>query len=152
MQLTPTTQDDLPLLAGFITEAAEWAPTSYGHLPSELILGQQETLWLKVLEGGQVIGACGFVGISWIDGSTELCLGVIPALRGKGYAKRVAREMNTYAHENLGLRRLVVRCTVDSPSVKIAQALGFKVEGVHKGARLRRGQRIDAVTLGLVKE
>ena len=150
MQFFPTTQEDIPALASFIREAGEWSIITYDHIPPEALLANGDSLWFRVMEQNQYVGACGFIGISWPDRSADLCLGITPALRRKGIAKRLAREMNDFGFGTLGLRRLVVTATSDSPSIKIAQALGFKVEGVHKGARLRRGKWVDTATLALL--
>ena len=139
------------MLAGLVREAGEWSPQSYDHIPPEMMLGGGDSLWFKVVEAGQLVGACGYISISWPDRSAELCLGVLPSLRQKGVGKRLAKAMNEYGFGTLGLRRFTVRTTTDSPSVKIAQSLGFKVEGVHKAARLRRGKLIDTATLALVE-
>jgi len=159
IMLVPLREVDVPQALSFIAEAAEWSPRSQATLPPEAILGAPNSLWYSALTSSvvtmdehELVGIVGYSGISWPDGSADVCLGVVPKWRTKGVAKELAKIQNAYAFRELGLRRLQMVALTDSPSCKIAEAAGLTLEGTLKSCRLKAGSYRDANIYALVRE
>jgi len=106
---------------------------------------------MSALNGEELMGVVGYVGISWPDGTADVALGVTPKWRGKGLAKELAKIQNAYAFQDLGLRRLQMFALEGSPSCKIAAAAGLTLEGTLKACRLKRGVYHNASVYALLK-
>lgn len=144
-------QDVKPAL-DLIVEAQEWAPKGQAFTPPLAVLQAPNSHWMSALVGDELVGIVGFVGISWPDGSADVALGVVPKWRGKGIAKRVAKAQNDHAFLDLGLRRLQMSALANSPSAKIAQAVGLTLEGTLRGCRFKNGAYQDVAIYALVKK
>ncbi len=88
-------------------------------------------LWATILkENGQFIGRCGL--LPWtIDGQFEVEIAYMLAKEhwGQGLATEAARGIAKYAHETLGLTRLI--CLIDhdnAASIRVAEKIGMAFE------------------------
>ena len=154
IRLVPLRPQDRAVAAALAVESLEWSP-QFRYIPDgmEVILAPQ-TLWYSALAGDadELIGVIGFTNISFPDGSAEVALGVMPKWRNRGTAKILAKAQNEFAFNDLGLRRITMTALAQSPSVKIAQAVGLKLEATHKETRLKRGKYLDSATYVLTRE
>lgn len=109
-------------------EELEWFLNGHPHHPE---LG----LWATILkENGQFIGRCGL--LPWtIDDQFEVEIAYLLAREhwGQGLASEAARGIANYAHQELGLTRLV--CLIDRDnvaSIRVAEKTGmtFEKEGL----------------------
>lgn len=78
---------------------------------------------------GLVVGS---MGLFWppVDGSVELGYGVVPSVRGRGYAPEAVCRLTEHAFTAPGVRR--VRATVDlvnPPSARVLEKAGFRRAG-----------------------
>jgi len=80
-------------------------------------------------EDGAVVGICGLVRRDGLD-SPDLGFALLPAYRGAGYAAEGAAAMLDYAHEALGLRRILAIATPDNEaSIALLEGIGMTLEG-----------------------
>jgi len=78
---------------------------------------------------------------------TEAELGflVAPWARGQGYASAAARTLCAWGFDVLGLERIVWMAYLgNEASRRVAEKVGFTVEGVGRAVCVQRGQRLDA--------
>jgi RimJ/RimL family protein N-acetyltransferase len=70
---------------------------------------------------------------------------VAPWARGRGYAPAAVRTICAWGFDALGLERIVWKAYLGNDSSRrVAEKVGFTVEGLGRGAGLQRGQRRDA--------
>ncbi|WP_433610562.1 GNAT family N-acetyltransferase [Dactylosporangium sp. CA-139114] len=83
--------------------------------------------------------------ISALDPVTaEVGYSAAPWARGKGYTTEAVRAACGYGFERLALGRIVWRAHVgNDASRRVAEKVGFKVEGVQRDSCVQRGERVD---------
>ncbi|MFZ6687132.1 GNAT family N-acetyltransferase [Undibacterium sp. SXout11W] len=81
-------------------------------------------------ETGIAIGCCGLIKRDVLD-FADIGYAFLPTYRGKGYALESALATVQYAHEKLGLRKLLAITSPDNNSSnKLIQKMGFILEDV----------------------
>ena len=76
-----------------------------------------------------------------------------PFARGRGVATAAASLALTWAFRELGYARVELTTAPDNESlVRLAQRLGFRREGMLRAHNVERGQRVDVVCFGLLRE
>ncbi|MBE2318215.1 GNAT family N-acetyltransferase [Solirubrobacter sp. CPCC 204708] len=91
--------------------------------------------------------------LSWRHKRGEIGYWLIPEARGRHLAKPAVSLLVDWAFETLDLDRLEITTTPDNaPARALAQALGFREEGVMIARNLERGRRIDVVLLARVRD
>ncbi|UAB95747.1 GNAT family N-acetyltransferase [Dactylosporangium vinaceum] len=84
--------------------------------------------------------------------SAEVGYSAAPWARGKGYTTAAVRALCRYGFERLGLVRIVWRAHVgNDASRRVAEKVGFKVEGVQRDSCVQRGRRVDGWTATLLR-
>ena len=83
----------------------------------------------------------------------EVGFWLVPAARGNGVATRAVRLVVSWAFEELDLLRVEMTTTPDNAGVfALAERLGFTHEGVLRKRNVERGQRVDVVWFGVLRE
>jgi RimJ/RimL family protein N-acetyltransferase len=99
----------------------------------------REDLTLRVFEKstGALIGGTGLHRIDWTVGAFEIGYWIATAAKGKGYATECSRVLTFFAFEKLNARRVTIHCDVENlPSRRIAEKLGFDLEGIRRNDSL----------------
>jgi RimJ/RimL family protein N-acetyltransferase len=110
---------DLPGAARYIEEARR----GYARLGFGLYAVEQK-------DSGVTLGLCGLLRRD-SHPDVELGFAMLPAARGRGYALEAAAASRAFAHENLGLARLVaLTAPHNGTSMHILRRVGFKDEGL----------------------
>jgi ribosomal-protein-alanine N-acetyltransferase len=115
---------------------------------NNLILAIVVSLGLKK----EPIGRVSIENINNINRTGELKVFVDPSYHKKGYAKEACTLVLAHAFNKLNLNR--VECgTLDGNEgmKKLAESLGFKNEGVRKGAVFSNGEYVDVYEYGLLR-
>ncbi|WP_040166560.1 GNAT family N-acetyltransferase [Microbacterium gorillae] len=84
-------------------------------------------------------------------GAAEIGYWTAPDARGRGYLTEAAEAVVDFGFEptGLGLDRLEWNAAVGNvPSARVARKLGFRFEGVRRGAFVTSGGRLDAWSAG----
>jgi RimJ/RimL family protein N-acetyltransferase len=101
------------------------------------------------------LGEIGLTHLALEDGRAEVAYWLVPEERGRGAVRRALRLLLPWAFEELGIVRVDwgARAGNDA-SLAAAEAVGFRFEGVQRGAFLRRydGARFDEWRAGLLRE
>lgn len=79
-------------------------------------------------EGASPIGICGLVQRDFLE-DVDIGFALLPAFRGRGYAREAARATMTYARQTVGLGRIVAITSRDNDaSGRLLEAIGLRFE------------------------
>lgn len=79
-------------------------------------------------EGGSPIGICGLVKRDFLE-DVDIGFALLPAFRGRGYAREAARATMIHAREVVGLGRIVAITSRDNDaSGRLLEAIGLRFE------------------------
>jgi len=86
-------------------------------------------LWLvKLKETGESIGICGLIKRDTLD-DVDIGYAFLPKFWSKGYAVESALAVKAYAHDVVGLRRMVAITNPDNwDSIRVLEKIGMKFE------------------------
>jgi RimJ/RimL family protein N-acetyltransferase len=83
----------------------------------------------------------------------EVGFWLVPAARGSGLGSRAVALVVSHAFDALDLLRVEMTTTPDNAAVfALARRLGFTQEGVLRKRNVERGQRVDVVWFGVLRE
>jgi RimJ/RimL family protein N-acetyltransferase len=89
----------------------------------------------------------------WQHRRCEIGFWVIASVRGRGVGSRAVALAVSWALSDLDLLRVEMTTTPDNPAVPaLAHRLGFRQEGVLRGRNVERGQRVDILWFGVLRE
>jgi RimJ/RimL family protein N-acetyltransferase len=102
---------------------------------------------------GRHIGNCAL----HLDGTGEMAgFGIVigdKAQWGKGYGAEALREVLRIGFEELGLRRIHLRALAgNARGIRCYEKCGFRHEGLHRRAFLKRGRWRDQVSMAILRE
>lgn len=123
--------------AAFVTLVAEWWQAGTEHV------------W-AVRADGELVGVVGLHKIR--DGAAELGYWAAAPGRGRGYISEAARAVIDFAFGPMRLERLEWHAVVgNTASARVAQKLGFQLEGVRRSGLAHHGSgRTDGWIAGLL--
>jgi RimJ/RimL family protein N-acetyltransferase len=109
--------------------------------------------FIIINEGNVAVGMANLVNINFKDGNAEHGLLLDPQFQGKGYGYDVVTTIMKYAFEELRLNRLETTIIANNtPSLSLFEKCKWKQEGILRSWYYRKGQYIDKVFLGILKE
>jgi ribosomal-protein-serine acetyltransferase len=98
---------------------------------------------------GRIAGCVGFHGIDRPSLSTGIGYWIGGEFEGRGLMTRAVRALVEHAFRDLGLHRVEIRCAVENArSRAIPERLGFRQEGILRGAERAAGRTMDIVVYG----
>lgn len=110
--------------------------------------------WRIDIRGGKPIGQIELVNIHPLQGRAEmhLCIGEKDA-RGSGYGTQAIRLLLQHAFGDLQLRRIYLTPDADNTrAIRCFEKCGFVHEGVLREHRVRYGQPVNMVMMGLLSK
>jgi ribosomal-protein-serine acetyltransferase len=112
----------------------------------DFLRGRQISTIVAVEHGQRFVGRCG-LRINPYAGSADLGYWLDEEFEGRGIVTRASRALVSSAVQELGLRKIELRTSVDNVrSRAVADRLGFKFEGILP-AGLRFARRADDLAL-----
>jgi ribosomal-protein-serine acetyltransferase len=113
---------------------------------------RRRSLVLGILVDEALAGTLGLHYLDWFDRSAELGYWIASHLEGRGYVTRAARRTLALAFGSAGLHRVVIRCALDNErSRRVAERLGFRVEGLLREAQWVGGRFLDQHLFALLR-
>ncbi|HEX5136059.1 MAG TPA: GNAT family protein [Planctomycetota bacterium] len=98
---------------------------------------------------GRIAGCVGFHGINRSFRSTAIGYWIGGEFEGRGLMTKTVRALVEHAFKDLGLHRIEIRCAVgNARSRAIPERLGFRQEGILRGAERAAGRVLDVVVYG----
>jgi RimJ/RimL family protein N-acetyltransferase len=163
--LRPQTQADIPLLARWFLDPRikQWLqlsedPPEYctveavGQRFARLNADVSTELWRIDTREGRPIGQIELTEIHAVQRRAEihLCIGEI-AVQQRGYGTDAVRRLVRHAFEDLNLRRVWTYVDADNARcLRCLEKAGFSREGLLRRHRLRHGEPVDMVALGIL--
>jgi RimJ/RimL family protein N-acetyltransferase len=132
-------------VAGAIAErAAEMAQIARADRFVELAVGDED---------GAFAGSVTLHSFALQHRRCEVGFWLVPAARGQGLGSDAVAAAVDWVFGTLDLLRLEMTTTPDNPAVPaVARRLGFVREGTQRKRNVERGERIDVVLFGLLRE
>lgn len=107
------------------------------------------SIWLKDV----LVGAVGLHEIDYLNRSTSIGYWLDADHQGKGIMTKCVKQLIDFAFNELHLHRVEIRCALhNTRSEKIAQTLGFKLEGTLKEAIFHYGDYFDTKLYALLNK
>ena len=109
---------------------------------------ERTAYWFAIVqpERGELIGEIGLVGISWPSRRAGLSILVLPRSRRTGVGREAIELMMGWAQSELGLHRIELHTLPENaPMQGLAEAAGFRHEGVLRDYGFERGRFVDNV-------
>ncbi|HTR04827.1 MAG TPA: GNAT family protein [Thermoanaerobaculia bacterium] len=132
-----------------LSREADWIErVTRGQDPSEL------TFAICLSENDRHVGNCGLVAIDRDNRTATLGIFIAERdCRGRGFGADAVRTLCRFAFDEMDLRkiRLDVQAS-NAPALKSYEGVGFRREGVLRAEVYRKGQTIDVVRMGLLKD
>ena len=112
----------------------------------------QELLALGIFYDGVIIGGVGMHDWSHDTRRAQIGYWISKEYEGRGIITRSLRAFITYLFGQIGLNKIEIHyVTANKRSAKVAERLGFRVEGVIRQSTIRNGMPDDLVVTGLLK-
>lgn len=100
---------------------------------------------------GALKGAIGLNRFDWAQATANLGYWVDSSIEGKGLVTRAAPPLIRFGFDVLGLERIELRAAADNlRSRRVAERVGFRLEGVLRSAEVVGGVRRDVAVYGLL--
>ncbi len=145
---------DLGRLLGFDTDptAAELR-TSLAGVAARARLGQAVEFAIESERDRTLVGSVLVFGLHERHRRCEVGFWIVPRARRAGLGLRGVALAITWAFGDLGVERIDMTTTHENQAVPgFAQRLGFTYEGCLRGRNRERGQRVDILWFGLLRE
>ncbi len=125
--------------------------------PAGWAMGDMATFGIFARSSGRVLASIGLSDIEELDakqgGRAELGYWCAPWARGFGVTTAAGRMVCRWGFQALGLARIDWYAEVgNNASRRVAEKVGFTIEGVQRLRLVHRGQRCDAWTGGLLRD
>jgi ribosomal-protein-serine acetyltransferase len=102
---------------------------------------------------GALCGVINHLNIDWLNRSTVLSYWLDEARQGRGIMTASCRALVSHAFLALNLNRVTIECaSKNARSRRVPERLGFKFEGVVRGAEWLHDHFADHAIYGLLKE
>lgn len=102
-------------------------------------------------EDGRLVGHVALFGTDWVGMVTEIHYWTAPWGRGNGYAAEAVRAVARWALTTQDMARIALMAVVDNTaSIRVAEATGFRFEGILRNAALTRSGRGDFAAYSLI--
>ena len=102
-------------------------------------------------ESGQIAGSINTHDCDKTNGNFSYGVGIMPAMRRKGYAKEAIRMMLGYFFEELRYEKATVGIySHNESSIRLHEQLGFLLEGRIRSMIFQQGQFWDLVKMGML--
>ena len=144
----------LAWLAGYEEDPDEdWAQKRATQQPEWAAEGRGLELAIANPETGAFWGSMTLHQLDWKDRRCEVGFWLVPDVRRRGVGTRATSLAVSWAFQTLDLLRVEMTTTPDNVVVpRLARRLGFTYEGTLRKRAVERGQRVDILWFGLLRE
>jgi len=156
IRLEPLTQADVPDMLALTSDPGiirfTRVPTDSDERFVRTWIGRYETGWDDGTRAGfavrgndgEFLGFAALVDLDLDQREAELGYMVAPAARGRGVASRAVELLTRWAFDALGLLRLELRIEAENtPSVRVAERVGYRLDGVLRNVYFKEDERCD---------
>jgi ribosomal-protein-serine acetyltransferase len=125
----------------------EDAGLTVAHLEdSQRRLEANEGFETVMIRAGRIVGSVGFHNVDWRNRSTSIGYWLSVEAEGRGLMTAAVRALVDHAFDGWKLNRVTIEAAVgNARSRAVPERLGFRQEGILRGAELVRGRYLDGV-------
>ncbi|KAB8141822.1 GNAT family N-acetyltransferase [Chloroflexia bacterium SDU3-3] len=163
VSLRPVEKDDLKALHALTRNVeliqygnGNWEPESLARWEKsfEKHLEDKEPSFLAIEADGQIIGDCGLHHSHRRDSSTQFGIGIYhPEYVGRGYGREAIALLLDWAFYDQNWRRVYLEAlAVNERALKAYRKIGFVEEGRLRQHTFFRGQYVDIVHMGMLRD
>ncbi len=165
VSLRPVEERDLPLTLRWSNdrEVRHWlhgsdrpddTPESKRKWYEQMQVDPARVGWIIEGPDGIAIGWAALQGIDDTHGRAELAITIgEKAYWGRGYGTDAVRQLLSYAFVQMGLRRVHLITDEDNArGIRCYEKCGFVREGLLRAHRLRHGQPLNMIVMGVLRE
>ena len=110
------------------------------------------TFAIDLTENNKHIGNCGLIYIDTRSRRAQFWIYLIDKYTGQGLGKDVVKLILDYAFQSLNLNRVYLYVvSTNTRALKFYQKIGFKIEGTFRQHIYLKGNYVDAIWLGILK-
>lgn len=142
------------------TEGRMWTYLPYGPFDSvaayrswvEGVQDEPDPLFFAIVVSGRAVGVASYLRVDQENGSIEVGhLAYSPALQRTTAATEAMYLMMRHVFDDVGYRRYEWKCdSLNTPSRRAAERLGFTYEGTFRQALVRRGRNRDNAWFSII--
>jgi len=165
VRLRPIEELDLPLFIRWLNDPDVRYWLSMADGPELTLESEREwyeemrgdpacVVWCIETEDGQPVGNLGLHGIEETHGRATLGIAIGEKdFWGRGYGTEAIRRVLRYAFGEMGLRRVDLGADEDNVrGIRCYEKCGFVREGLLRAYRMRRGEPVNAVAMGVLRD
>ena len=165
--LRPLREDDVPpMLAAFRDDPELGAAIGVEEDPAEDALlarvgraaddaaeGVAVELAIASADGDELLGTMALVRFDWRHGRCEIGFWLAPQARRQGLGRRATALALDWAFDELHMRRVEISTLPENEAtMALARSLGFAEEGLLRQRNFERGQAVDVVWFGMLRD
>jgi RimJ/RimL family protein N-acetyltransferase len=165
--LRPLREDDVPpMLAAFRDDPELGAAIGVEEDPGENVLlarvgragddaaeGVAVELAIAAADGDELLGTMALVRFDWRHGRCEIGFWLAPQARRQGLGRRATALALGWAFDELHMRRVEMSTLPENEAtMALARSLGFAEEGLLRQRNFERGQAVDVVWFGMLRD
>jgi RimJ/RimL family protein N-acetyltransferase len=154
--------EDLAVILSLLNDPAVTSSTEFVGVPVSRDMNvdfhrgasQRDAFHLAIIdrEGGRAVGVTMVHRIDWRTQTAHHGVKMLREVSGQGFATDACTARNTFLFFQLGLRKLVWRALdFNVASQRLAERLGYTLEGRERQAVQRDGRWCDVLTYGLLR-
>ena len=166
LELRPTSPEVFDELwaasSASLSEVAPWMAWAVDHKPEDarsFVAGSQQS-WASgtaynftIFESGVACGNCSLNRVDSLTRSGEIGYWLRTDLCGRGLMTEAASAVVDFGFDEVRLHRIELHAGVDNAaSIRVAEKLGFRREGIMRGRGLGAGGHYDMYLYGLLED
>jgi RimJ/RimL family protein N-acetyltransferase len=115
--------------------------------------GEAAELAITTVDDDVFVGVIVLMHFDWRHRHCEVGFWLAPGARGQGIARAAISLSIDWAFDGLGMRRVELTTLLENtPTIRLAEDLGFTREGVMRARNFERGRVLDVVWFGLLRD
>ena len=128
------------------------SPSDFDQPPAKV--GNLVEFRVRRVQDDTLVGFAALFGIEWNNRAAMIATGIAdPAARRRGYGAESLQLLLRFAFDEMNLDRVGLQVIAsNSEAIRLYERAGFVKEGVLRRVVLRRGQRIDVIAMGMLRE
>lgn len=167
-RLTAITDDDLPLLAAWLSDfglqrlvnpgmsfphAVDHLLDPDGWFQADLKNEKSRMFGVRTRAEDIFIGSSGIVNLNMFSHSAEIGINLAhPDYRGKGYGGEIMRLTMHYGFEQFNLNRITLRVmSFNTRAIRLYEKLGFRHEAREREVFAHDGKYFDQIHMGILR-
>ena len=109
------------------------------------------SVWLKIGDGGDLVGVCGLTSLDFVNRRAEFSLYVAPEKHRQGLGRAALTLLLDHAFANLGLDQVFGEVFDGNPALALFAELGFQLDGKRRAWYYKESRAWDAHLISITR-